>query len=158
MMKKSALFLGTILLVGILASCGGTSQQPLTFTVTFDTSGGTNIAPQQVVNGGKVSQPSNPEKDGFVFAGEWKLDQLIWNFAIDIVTDHMTLVAQWLEVTTTPTNIMMTSDPFSSTLSWRQTDAINQNFIVSMKQATLHYQDIDGTFDIDTSNILHRVT
>ena len=42
---------------------------PATFTVTFDTAGGTEIRPQTVTEGETAERPEDPEKEGFLFDG-----------------------------------------------------------------------------------------
>jgi hypothetical protein len=63
-------------------------------TVTFETSGGTVIASQEVKHGEKIKKPANPVKDGNTFLG-WEYMDEAWSFAGHVVTEDMTLVAQW---------------------------------------------------------------
>ena len=68
----------------------GTSseEQPTYYTVTFNSDGGTFVASQQVKKGEKATKPSNPTKDGYVFAG--------WNFDFNIpITSNVTIKAKW---------------------------------------------------------------
>ena len=73
-----------------------------TFTVTFDSNGGSSVPSQKVEAGGTVIMPDNPTKDGYVFAG-WFKDNITFEnmFAYgtdgDKVTHDITLYAQWLE-------------------------------------------------------------
>lgn len=65
--------------------------------VTFNSQGGSDINPQVVVIGGKVTKPANPAYSGYYFAG-WYRDTdytFAWNFDINIVTSDMTLYAKW---------------------------------------------------------------
>jgi len=67
------------------------------YTVSFNTNGGSSIANQDIVSGNKVTQPTNPTKDGYTFAGWYSDEELIteWNFGNDTVTSNMTLYAKW---------------------------------------------------------------
>lgn len=66
---------------------------PDEYVVTFETSGGSNIDPVAVVDGQKVTKPSNPTRHGYVFA-DWTLDGDKYNFDTPI-TKNITLVAVW---------------------------------------------------------------
>lgn len=70
-----------------------------TFTVTFQTNGGTAVDPQEVAVGGSVVQPPEPTRIGYLFSGWFADDALTtpWNFASDVVNDNMTLYAGWVE-------------------------------------------------------------
>ncbi|MBO5528181.1 MAG: leucine-rich repeat protein [Bacilli bacterium] len=48
-------------------------KQAVTYTVSYQTSGGTTIPSTTVSEGGSISVPANPSKSGFVFTG-WYLD------------------------------------------------------------------------------------
>ena len=74
---------------------------PRVYTVTFDTGGGTEIAPLPVVCGERVGRPASPTREGYVFAG-WMLDGVEFNFNTPI-TEDITLTARWIpESTDTP--------------------------------------------------------
>ena len=70
------------------------------FTVTFDSQGGSDVAAiTNVVGGEKVTQPADPVKDGFEFAG-WHKEVActnVWNFSNYAVTSDITLYAKWAE-------------------------------------------------------------
>jgi uncharacterized repeat protein (TIGR02543 family) len=63
------------------------------YQVTFGTNGGSNVAKQIVAENGKVTRPTNPTKDGYVFAG-WTLDGKVYNFNSKVTKD-ITLIAKW---------------------------------------------------------------
>ena len=70
----------------------------ITYTVTFDTKGGNDIAPVTVNAGEKVATPTTPVRDGFTFDG-WYVDDtsaVKYNFE-DSVTNNITLYAKWIE-------------------------------------------------------------
>lgn len=66
-----------------------------TFTVTFDSAGGSHVASQEVKSGGQAKEPADPTRDGYTFAG-WQLKGSFgtYNFDANIFAD-ITLVAQW---------------------------------------------------------------
>ena len=64
-----------------------------TYTVTFDSNGGTTISSQNVEQGSKVTKPTDPTKDGHTFAG-WFIDEEEYDFDT-LVTGAITLVAKW---------------------------------------------------------------
>ena len=66
--------------------------------VTFEVNGGTAIAPQGVLSGGKVKEPTAPTKtDGTLFAGWYKDISLntAFDFSTDTITKDTTLYAGW---------------------------------------------------------------
>ncbi|HJA64394.1 MAG TPA: InlB B-repeat-containing protein, partial [Candidatus Intestinimonas stercoravium] len=50
-----------------------TEPEPETYTVTFDSMGGTAVEPQTVEEGGKATEPAEPTRDGYTFDG-WYTD------------------------------------------------------------------------------------
>ena len=66
-----------------------------TYTVTFDSNGGSSVPSQTVQSGSTATVPVKPTKAGFVFS-EWKLNGQPYDFASS-VTSNITLVASWTE-------------------------------------------------------------
>lgn len=66
--------------------------------VTFDSNGGSAVAPDNVLDGSTVDRPKDPEKDGFIFGG-WYHGDTLWDFD-DAVTEDIDLTAKWLEAVT----------------------------------------------------------
>lgn len=64
-----------------------------TYTITFDTDGGSLIENQTVEEKGKVTKPNDPTKDGFIFK-EWQLEGSGFNFDTSI-SKNITLKATW---------------------------------------------------------------
>ena len=74
-----------------------TAKWVQTYTVTFETSGGSAVAPVTVDAGSTVTKPADPTKSGYTFGG-WYKDSTLqtpWDFANDTVTEDMTLYAKW---------------------------------------------------------------
>ena len=73
-----------------------TEESPETFTVSFDTDGGSEIESQSVESGKTASEPTEPTKDGFAFAG-WYTDAEFgteFDFGTAITADT-TFYAKW---------------------------------------------------------------
>ena len=72
------------------------SIQIYKYTVTFNTNGGSTIPEVVVASGNKISKPTNPIKNGYIFKGWYKESSLIneYNFN-DYVTKNITLYAKW---------------------------------------------------------------
>lgn len=67
-----------------------------TYTVTFDSNGGSVVEAQTVAEGQKATEPTTPTKKGYTFAG-WYTDESFENeydFSI-AVTENITLYAKW---------------------------------------------------------------
>ena len=82
-----------------------TAKWVQTYTVAFDTSGGSAVAPVTVDAGSTVTKPADPTKSGYTFGG-WYKDSTLqtpWDFANDTVTADTTLYAKW--------NAIVYSDP-----------------------------------------------
>ena len=67
------------------------------FTITFDSKGGTDVAPQNQMYGQLLEAPEEPTREGYEFTG-WYLDPACdekWNQDADIVENDFTLYAGW---------------------------------------------------------------
>jgi uncharacterized repeat protein (TIGR02543 family) len=75
---------------------------PGSFTVSFDSRGGSPVASQTVAKSGAVTRPSpDPARDGYTFAGWFTgeaADADDWSFTGDTVTSDITLYARWKPV------------------------------------------------------------
>ena len=68
-------------------------REAKTFTVTFDSNGGSKVGEKIVSEGTKVVKPNNPTKKDFVFV-EWQLNGKTYNFN-NVITEDITLKALW---------------------------------------------------------------
>ncbi|HBA69381.1 MAG TPA: hypothetical protein DCZ40_08500 [Lachnospiraceae bacterium] len=67
------------------------------YTVSFDTSGGTEIASQKLRYGNLVEMPKEPVRQGYTFEGwyyEGHEDET-WDFSVGKVGGDLTLIARW---------------------------------------------------------------
>ena len=74
------------------AKCIVTVKKP-SFTVTFDTDGGSVVSSQTVEWDTKVAKPANPTKDGYIFVS-WLSDGLPYDFDYPVYAD-ITITAAW---------------------------------------------------------------
>ena len=67
--------------------------------VSFESNGGSEIASRMVRTNSKLTNPTDPTKDGYVFDAWYKESSLTtaWNFQTDVVTEDITLYAKWIE-------------------------------------------------------------
>ncbi len=68
------------------------------FTVTFDSTGGTAVASQKVVNGEKAVEPDDPTREGNTFAGWYDNEDCTgdpFSFTNTAITENKTLYAKW---------------------------------------------------------------
>ena len=91
-LNKARIVLATLSL-SLVTGCS-TIPSSRTHIVSFDTDGGTYIAPQTVEHGEKVAKPQDPEKEGYSFNG-WYYQEEEWSFAGYVVTEDMTLKADF---------------------------------------------------------------
>lgn len=111
------------------------------YTVTFDSTGGSVVSSQTVVEGSKVTKPTNPTKVGYNFSS-WLLNGKAYSFDSP-VTSNLTLVASWVQKNYTVS--VVKADPYSpdSILSvWEEGVAIT---VQSIKYS-------DGTYLCSGSN------
>ena len=91
---------------------------PPSFTVTFNTSGGSAIASTTTTEGGSLSDPGTPTRPGFVFSG-WFTAQsggtrVTFPYAHG-QTSAFALYAQWANVATTTIPVATTTIPIATT-------------------------------------------
>ena len=101
--------------ITLVATWTEETQTPVTYTVTFNTNGGSAIAPITVNAGNYISAPVAPTKAGYVFCG-WDLNGISFDFGTPIVGD-ITLTACWAPETVTPTEYTVTLNPDGGTVS-----------------------------------------
>ena len=64
------------------------------YTVHFNTYGGSSVPDQIVLDGEKINKPQDPEKTGYTFK-DWTYKGNTWIFYGFVVTENMTLDANW---------------------------------------------------------------
>lgn len=71
------------------------NNNKITFTVSFDTLGGSDVDPVSVSDGSKVKKPVEPSKEGYTFV-EWQFEGQSWNFNRTIIKSRKCLVGKKL--------------------------------------------------------------
>lgn len=93
-----------------------------TYTVTFQSNGGSTVAPiSGLYSGSKVTKPADPTRSGFTFLG-WYQDSSCtneWDFTVDTVSSDLTLYASWTEILPVVTSVTVT--PSSAELKQGET-------------------------------------
>ena len=92
-MKKILGLLFALLFIIVVASCGSK-----TYTITFDSNGGSNVAAMETDKSGKIEKPEDPTKSGFTFNG-WYLSKDATGDSYDFnqaFTKDTTLYAGWV--------------------------------------------------------------
>ena len=79
-----------------------------TYTVSFDTDGGSAVTAQSIEAGQKATKPADPTKDGFDFKG-WTLNGSAYDFN-SAVNSNITLVATWEKKQVAPTTYTVSFD------------------------------------------------
>lgn len=74
-----------------------TPEKTKTFTVTFNTDGGSEVPAQTVEDGKSATQPVDPTKDGFYFLG-WYVGDNVYEFT-QLVSNDLTVIALWMKKT-----------------------------------------------------------
>ena len=86
------------------------------YTVTFNTNGGSEVASQTVESGKTATEPAAPTKDGYTFGG-WFTDSefaTAFNFGTAI-TVNTTLYAKWIDAAKTTFTVTFSVDGATST-------------------------------------------
>lgn len=94
MRKKLFVVLFVVISLIVVISCDNEIEL---YKVTFDSQGGSTVAPVEVAKDMKVAEPTPPTKAGYTFNGWFKEAELTeqWSFAGDKVTKALTLYAKW---------------------------------------------------------------
>ena len=90
-------------------SSGGSGAVSATYTVSFDTNGGSELPKQTAASNTAITEPAAPVKEGFDFAG-WYTDKELkekYDFSAK-VTENITLYAAWTEKDNSVNQIILT--------------------------------------------------
>lgn len=157
-MKKSlklvSLLLGAALILGFTGCDSSVSSEPTststqtsesTYTVTFNTMGGSTVEQKIVTSGGKVEKPTDPTKTGYTFSG-WYNGESAFDFETAI-TENLTLTARWSLVTYSITYNVPdgTTNPNTATSYTIETDTITL-----LDVSHNDYNSFEGWFDAET--------
>ena len=67
--------------------------RPVTYTVAFNSNGGSAVPSQRIKAGGKATEPAEPTKDGYNFV-EWDLGETEYDFDTPVESNFV-LKAKW---------------------------------------------------------------
>ncbi len=85
---------GAAVLCGVLFFVLGNKKEE--YTIVFDSSGGSSVSSQIVIEGNTVTKPTNPTKDKYNFI-RWEYENKEYDFSSKVAS-NMTLKAIWEEV------------------------------------------------------------
>lgn len=127
-MKKSSAFviIGILVVIAILGAVFFVKGQK--YTVTFDSNGGSVVSSVQVKKGDKVSKPSEPTRDGYVFSG-WYLNDTLYDFDSAVLED-ITLVAKWSSKEDGSTTVKSYTMKFDSNGGSTVSDILVENGVI----------------------------
>ena len=92
------LFTLPALFISLLLSCctAEVSSETKTYTVTFNTDGGSAIKPiENVAHGSTITKPTDPTKKGYTFVSWHTYNTTLFDFANTKITGDITLYAKW---------------------------------------------------------------
>lgn len=71
----------------------------VTYTVTYNSQGGSTVTPISVTPNSRIIEPDVPFRFGYIFEGWYKDPEFteLWQFNFDKVTSNMTLYAKWFD-------------------------------------------------------------
>ena len=105
---------------GKVATCKVTVKRK-NYTVTFDSVGGTSVSKKSVLEGNKVSKPTNPTKKGYIFNG-WLLSGKKYDFNT-LVRSNISLKASWgTDFKAVDYCNELTDESAKTTLEWQTND------------------------------------
>jgi len=93
------MLLPLVLLALLLTGCNDPDQptetELVTYTVQFNSNGGSAVPSQTVKEGGKAASPEDPVRENYIFDG-WQRGGKKWTFSYDSVNENVTLEAVWI--------------------------------------------------------------
>ena len=123
----------------VITNPGGGGGGLTTYTVKFNTNGGSTVPDQKnIMSGGKVAKPDDPTKAGSIFDG-WYSDAALttlYNFDNTVASD-VNLYAKWAEIITEP------GTPTTSLLPY--SDVATENWFYSAVQSVTDNGLMNGT-------------
>lgn len=97
---------------------GGGPTGPSTYTITFESNGGSSVSTQTITAGSKVTKPSDPIKSGYVFSG-WYTDASLtqpYDFTKVVSNSSFKLYAKW-DKSAVPTFVVTFDSKGGSTIA-----------------------------------------
>lgn len=113
-------------------------------TVTFDTKGGSAIENQRIKHGEKTTKPEDPTREGYSFVN-WTYNNEEWSFIGYVVTEDITLDANWSANTYTLT--LENSIEGAGIFSGAGEHVYDSEVTISATPTS--YYDFDGWYDYE---------
>ena len=109
------------------------------YIVTFDSNGGSSVASQVVISGGKVISPEAPGRTGYSFGGWYREEtcENMWNFNSDTVSGTTTIYAKW---TLNAPTVNVSADP-SNTGTYN-----NGNTVITLEASASHSASVSYSY------------
>lgn len=128
------------------------TEQTNTFTVKFNSDGGTSIKSQTIEKGEKVTKPKDPTKKGYTFKG-WLLSKKSYDFNL-VVTKDITLIASWekIDVYSVKQSAFLDYSPQIKVTVYKNGKAVGASAVLSSKGSTL------GIYNSEYNTILIDAT
>jgi uncharacterized repeat protein (TIGR02543 family) len=100
-LRGAGVLYALLVTIGLLVIGCPQEIEPVQYTITFDSHGGTAVEPIRAEEGTPVDRPADPKKEGFVFQGWFDAEamgtQYPWPHELNA---NITMHAQWLSLTT----------------------------------------------------------
>ena len=131
-----------------------------TYTVTFNSRGGSAIDEQIIAHGSKVTTPTYPPtRTDFTFGGWFRDAEIInvWDFYTDVITSDTTLYAKWISNPTlldSIANLLDSIDRLNQLLTACEGDLVETHNYASLQRDTINYQRTTINSQRDTINDL----
>ncbi len=115
----------------------------VTYTVSYDSQGGSAVASESVNYGGLATEPTDPTRTGYTFDDWYSASSggFVWDFTSNTITADKTLYAAW-----TPIDYSVTFDTQGGTVVSGQTVSYN-TFAATPATPTRTGYTFDGWFD-----------
>ncbi|MFB7139777.1 InlB B-repeat-containing protein [Gottfriedia sp. NPDC056225] len=126
-----------------------------TYTVKFNSNGGSSVTSKTAIYNGTISQPKSPTRKGYVFLGWYKdaAGKVAWNFAKDRVTANTTIYAKWVAIPAKPSNAKLTKAGKDSVkLTWSKVSGATGYEIVKSTSKTGSYSHLTSVTTTNYTN------
>lgn len=135
-------------IMSIPKSGGGTT----TYTVTFNSDGGSEVASQEIVSGYTAKEPDAPTRDGYKL-NYWTLNGVEYDFDTPVTSD-ITLVAVWEEdVEYTKLEYIESSGTQYIDTGFKPNQNTIVEFEISSNESNKGYFGCNGTIRDDNENV-----
>ena len=140
MLLAATTFMLVTFTLSTLVACSSDSENEsdmgveVTYKVTFNSNGGSEVEAQIVVSGEKAEEPTEPTKDGFLFTGWRDENDSFFSFDTTIMS-NITLTAEWERITvpSEPQNVKAKASGFRCIdVSWDAVDGAD-TYVVSYR-------------------------